>query len=349
MSINTKIFIAFMVIMVVAVILGVIGWRTSRGIGDSLETVVHAELPLNDRINLVGRDIEAISAAQRSLLNPNFGNDVRQNEYGRFEQYKEHLLGLIGETDRILDKYATAIPGLDKVRERWLETRKALSAWMESNQTLLGYFAEWEKTTIINPNRLLADLQRYRGDHYSLATRLGRMVAEGRDAGPEINPSDTICAFGRWRVSFDEGKEPFSGNPVFVKAMAEMVEPHRVFHQTARKVQDLVRADPEGNRRQILDAYIAHIDAANDVISHFDAMLGEAAESQAAYDKSVAFVLKDLDAQQSDLARSLEGLVAENWANIERNSGVILAAGRRDVAIMLYLTIGTASPLIISE
>ncbi len=316
MGLKRKICLAFVVLMLIAIALGTIGWRTSRNISQSLEEVIIAELPLNDSLNKLTADMERLTVVQRTLLNVNFEGEMRQRQHAYYLKSMEQIKTAGEEINALFGQYADQIEGMPQVRRHWQDIQKSSSEWMEANQAFLAMVEERENSTIINPTRLLGSLQRYRGDHFNLVSRLAKMVVQNKDFGPDINSSDTACAFGKWRVNFDQGKEPFSSNPVFVDAMAKMKEPHRLFHVYSHEVQQLLRQNPKRNGEKIVAAFLATISAAEQVIGHFDAMVAEAAKAETVYNHAVDYGLNTLGVQQDQLREQLSILTRENDANL---------------------------------
>ncbi len=331
MSINSKIFLSFLLMVIIAVATGVIGWNASGSLSRSLNNVVNAELPLNDNIGNLGRYLEAASAAQRTMLDPDLAMDVRNSLRAEVAVAREKILRHSGGIEAILREFDTSIEGLDAVRAKWGETSPLVLEWAKESDDLLSIYNDWEKTTILNPYSLMANLRGYRGDHYQLGTRLGRMVVTGQDSPPDITNSDTACAFGKWRVNFDAGKEPFSTNPVMVEAMRKMVEPHRRFHQAAHDIQAMIRKGRETDPAELRRTYEQMVDSANEVMANFDAMIGEANRAKELYDSAERFALGPLFERKAATMASLDSLIALNNSNLDANSSRAVASGNRAV------------------
>ncbi len=229
---------------------------------------------------------------------------------------------------------------MDSLAEDWRRSKTDIENWLAGNDKVFELYNEWEKTTILNPYALSGSLQGYRGDHYALASRLGKIAISGQDDGRDITASDTDCAFGKWRVSFDSDKELFSSNPVLVKAMSAMVEPHKAFHQSAHRLQELVRQGAAKNRKAISEAYLENLQLAKQVISTFDVIIGEVAKAQEAYLTAEAFALNDLFTLQDAVISSLDQLIAKNNSNLDTNSTVVVDDAQCSVSILQAFSAG---------
>ncbi len=78
MSLNAKLFLSFLVMVILGSITGIVGWRTVQNLEHSLGGVVGAEMPINGAINSVSKTVEAICVAQRTLLDLNLGQEMRK-------------------------------------------------------------------------------------------------------------------------------------------------------------------------------------------------------------------------------------------------------------------------------
>ncbi len=185
-----------------------------------------------------------------------------------YKKIDEKLPGFIASKELDHMKWAGAIDKLflKNLKELDVETNPTkcgFGKWLYSGETIelsnlddeLGRLIE----KIKEPHKLLHESaiviqKQYRQKHPGLIETLlhrlddhrrwGLILAEGilverEDLGIELD--ETQCAFGKWLLS-DEAEKYASEFPAFKSAMNEIVEPHRMLHETAAEVQEFLEA-----------------------------------------------------------------------------------------------------------
>ncbi len=338
MGLGTKIFLAFLVMIAIAIAVSVIGWQATNTVNESLAECTDMEIPAKGYCEKLLQLIERVRTDQRAMLIPSFTFAMREANHKNFDSCMAEIKSTIGQFNDLLAKHKKDVVGWERLDAMWQELQPQGNDWLTENVKLFQAFKTLEATTILDPDVLLRDLQRYRGDHYLLSSRLGGMVAKGRDDGlGDITAADNACAFGRWRVGFDDGSVAFSRNPEMRKAMDIMTEPHRAFHQKANEVQRLIREDPVGNHDAIQAAYAENLERAKQVVGNFDLMTAEAAKAGKIYSDTTNLVMNVIMPKGSNVVASMQQMITYNDQNSANNSVAAIAKGKRAADTMLIL------------
>ncbi len=340
MSLNSKIFLSFMAMAILAVCVGLIGWRCADGLTDSLNDVIMAEMPLDTKISHIGRMAESLNGIQQSLLNANLSRDMRGQLHNEAVEEQRLLLATFKEVDDLLSEHKENVDGWDSVIPHWTGTKEKIWRWLDGLDHVFGLYRAWEDTAILSPDELLTNLYRFRGDHFLLSTKLSEMVIQNDDDGTEFSSSDRKCGFGHWQTDFESGKTLYTENPVFRDVMRVVSDSHRRFHQSAHDLATQFRAGTD--RAQLQKPLSSVIDSAREVISHFEAMAAEGEKARKIYEQAQNYSFTELNQRLIDAQGSLRQLTADNRSNLDTNSSAIMAAGSWQVGVIRVLTV--ASP-----
>ncbi len=341
MSFIGKIYVSFLFLIAIAVILGIIGWASVSNLNTAMDKTVEYTFSAESHFAVLRRLPETINSAQRTLLIGSISDAERAQQHQNFQNASAEMRSEMANIDALLRDGQTVIQGWDKVSTEWEKTRDLLNAWSSGSEEAEVKIKSWEMTTILNPDSLLRDIQTFRGDHYSLATRLGTMISAKENSGDDITASDTACAFGKWRQRFEQGELSFSKNANMMKAVDLMTLPHRNFHQTAHDLQALIKTGFQKNADAIAEMYKHHLAAAAKVIDTFRLMRDEAERARVLFQDaetlSVATLrdLRDKAVSELNLVSNLNSEVARGTSKEAMDDG---AAG---VARMSALSVGT--------
>jgi len=370
MSMSKKIFFSFLIMALAAVGAFIGGWRSAAGLGHSLKEVNELFMPLRQRTLDVRYWFERIRIHERTLIASGLTLDERNTQVTRYAAANEQFSGLVGDIDGLFCDTRGKGFTAPETEDAWKNARAKLAEWENSTKELMCIFHEWDRTFILDPDRLLAELRGFRGDHYALVARLGAMLNAGEVSGDVVGASDTACAFGRWRACFDESmkvhrqtRDPnrpiilyagtkdetpgaeYAKNEVFIREMEAIIPDHAAFHSAAHDMFKLIQTgDREAARKKYDEAYAA----AGRVIARFDALANEAHNAGALMEKARNHAMHTTFDIQNVALDALADVVGAN----ERESNVEIANAIRagDSAILIAVLIaaigiGTASIL----
>ncbi len=339
MSLINKIFLAFVVMVAIAVVAAVVGWNAVSDIDETTDRIIAYEITASDRLGELEASFANAAVAQRTLMSSSLLPDVRAEQHSNVLSANTQTLDLAGRITALLDDGASKVDGWPALRAAWGDFQPQIAAWDKATKDGEAMLAAWENTTILNPDALLKNIMQYRGDHFQLAARLGEMISVERNIGDDINPADNVCAFGRWRTRFENGEEVFSRNPELVKAMNLMTEPHREFHQSAADVQKLIKDGFEKNRDAIVERFGQHLAAARGVIETFGLIMAEAEHARELFARAESFTMGELRQARRQSLDGLTALLGQNHENTGANFRSAEEAGLKAVHLMRVLAI----------
>ncbi len=121
MTVGSKLMAAFSLMILIAIVIGVIGYRGSEKINDNVDDIFTVMMPAMDFLIEADRDLQQLLVAERSMIQAETGSalfqelldehaeNLRQSDE-RFQKYK--ALHSTAEESAIISKYETA-------REKW--------------------------------------------------------------------------------------------------------------------------------------------------------------------------------------------------------------------------------------
>lgn len=344
MSLIIKILTAFFSMATVTAVIGVIGWMTVERVDATMNRIINYEMIMEANLYELEAVLQDITIAQHALFNAtHLPEAARKERYADIQRAETRLNELAARIDDFLLKGAARVSGWNKILEHWKTCRSSLEKWDAAVKEGLAKMRAWEATTILNPDMLLRDIMRYRGDHFQLAARLGEMIAEGEATGPEISPADNLCAFGQWRVRFEANEEVFSRNPNLRQAMQIMAGPHRDFHRTAAELQKLIALGPRENHEAITNKYKEHLAAAREVINTFTIISNEAEKARELYASAANHLMGDFRLTRLEVLNELAAMVRANKANMAANFAASTAEGEAGLFRMQVLSAGAVA------
>ncbi|MCC8167176.1 MAG: methyl-accepting chemotaxis protein [Planctomycetes bacterium] len=334
MSLITKIFVAFAVVVAIAVACGIVGWQGVNRINETQARVIEFEVATAGDLRMAETVIQGMSVAQRTLLNSSLGMDERREQLAVLQQQKEALAAVSAELGDLFRRGGSVVNGWQTLNAEWNQVRNQLTACNTIVDEGVAKLQAWEDTTILNPDGLLRDLNQYRGDHFQLAARLGEMITKEETDGPEVGSADNLCAFGRWRTRFEQGQEVFSHNDNIRRALDIMTKPHRDFHQSAHDVYALIADGYEENEAAITTRFLEHLAAARQVVATFQMIIEEVDRARQLYTAADGFIMGETREARAATMAALDHFTEETMKNMDSNILAAAAAGRNGVRTM---------------
>jgi len=355
MSLSLKIISSFFIMALLAIGASVSGWRSATEMDLALDEVSELFMPLGQGIMELQFRLEQVRGQERTLVVPGLSLAERQNQFNLHSQADQSALAAIDNIDKMFENNRSRGFSIPKTEAAWQDAREKLLAWKKADTELLVILKEWDKTSVFDPNTLVADLQGFRGDHYALVSRLGAMLAAGRVSGSEVSASDSASAFGQWRARFDESLSQYqksrdlekpivlsNGTPgieyvknqAIANEMGAMIPDHAAFHRDAHDIYTLIAAGDLGGASR---KYSAMVVDAGKVIGRFDTLVRETEIAKAKVQESQYKVMGDLGALQ-EAARDALVLVVESCSSeSDANTAAAKATGSSAIVIAKVL------------
>ncbi|MCC8115739.1 MAG: hypothetical protein LIP18_01025, partial [Planctomycetes bacterium] len=111
MSLITKIFVAFAVVVAIAVACGIVGWQGVDRINDTQARVIEFEVVAAGDLRMAETVIQGMSVAQRTLLNSSLSMEERKEQLTVLQQQKDALAEVSAELADLFRRGGSVVNG----------------------------------------------------------------------------------------------------------------------------------------------------------------------------------------------------------------------------------------------
>jgi methyl-accepting chemotaxis protein len=256
---GTKILSGFLLVVLIAVAIGIIGLVSLNNVGNSFHAVSDVRLPSIEYLGKMETNIEKLQKGYVELLDNNLTRSERREILERNQEYRseyQHYNELFAPLDQT-----------EKEARVYEEMLNELAKWREINvQEVEKRHEEFMQRDIMAPMKLEKDIEQFMKDHYALEVKA--MNAMQRMDAFQGGDDHTACNFGHWM------KEYNTNNDVINRVTADMDESHREFHDAVGRINQYIR---QGNREAAMNYYVNHlVPAEEEVFSYFQSINDEA-------------------------------------------------------------------------
>ncbi|MCD8138810.1 MAG: methyl-accepting chemotaxis protein [Planctomycetaceae bacterium] len=345
MSLVNKIFAAFVLMALIAIGSGVMGWSTVKRVDNTVMRLVEFELVAEARLAELKQQLQDLTVAQRTLLNTDLDNESRDIQHRDLAQGKANIQATVAAIDAMFQDGTDKVAGWDRVGSQWKAVRATIATCMGAVDENEVKLRDYRASTILDPDALLVACERFRGDHFQMVGLLGEMLAKEVTIGPDLSPDPENCPFGQWRRRFLAAGEPFSANPQLRRAVEAMEEPHREFHRSAAHVQALIKEGYENHPDVVDNRFVDHVTAAREVFSSFALIIEEVEQARSLYRAAADHTMGPMLAMRDRTFGAVTDLALANKRNLAANTAAASAegdAGVRQMQILSLAALGIA-------
>ena len=293
MKLSAKLLGSFVIVAVIMLIVGGIGWYGSGTMKKHLETVGEDALPSVKGLYIVKYGLEQLRVAQRTLLNAHLDEEMRDRQFDNVAvaraQYK------VG-----WDLY----DGLehDDIEEKdWEEFKVAVADWKTANDHFFEDARELKNMGIHNPTALRKDIAIFRGDHYKALSTVGESILKNKTF--KGGDDHTACNFGKWSKSFDVHNQVVEG------AMKDISGHHVAFHDAVHQIKNLLKA---GKQAEAMRKFSGMKKDADAVFHNFNTILSEAEKAEKLFIEMEELAMNECRDKQAVAVSSLDKLIEDN-------------------------------------
>jgi methyl-accepting chemotaxis protein len=237
LKLSTKLIGSFIIVALITLLVGFFGWRGVNTISRHLIEIGEVRLPSIQSLLVIEREAESVRVTQRTLLNPDLSLDIKKRQFENLKNSREQY--------EKAWKIYEPLPQTPEEAVLWDKFVPAWEAWRHENNEFIKQIRELDKLDLGNPAALNATLEMIRGDHYKLMVNVTEMLDNGTPF--QGGENHLGCGFGKWAAAFK------SQNPVISSAVAQMSEPHRLFHQSVADIKAAVANKDLKKARQIFE------------------------------------------------------------------------------------------------
>ena len=170
-TIGKKLFLSFLAIAAITLMLGLAGFYGEFKSSEAITEIGSNRLPSVQNLLVIGENAERIKNAQRTLMNPNVGEDDRLHQPAMVANARasyEAAWKVFESIPRSADESAT-----------WKEFVAAWQNWRASNIEFFKLNTELEALGLPNPKGLQSDLFEVRGTLWKTLASLSKEVKDG--------------------------------------------------------------------------------------------------------------------------------------------------------------------------
>ena len=265
LKIGTKILSGFSIILIIAMIIGIIGFSGLSSVGNSFHQVSDQRLPAVRFLGEMEANLERLYQYYGRLVDTQLDRSGRDHATGRIEYYRSQYGNVQNEYTR-LERSAEE----ERVFQRLLA---ALQDWANLNsQQIDPAHQRFLEIDLMQPMQTNRDLERFMKDHAELQVRVLEAIRDMEPFGGGDDP--TACNFGRWLPDFRTTNNRLSGY------MREIVPFHDQFHAAVAQINQAIA---QNNEVAAFNAYAEQMaPAAEDVFRLFNSINDASVDAVAA-------------------------------------------------------------------
>jgi len=307
MKLGTKLMLGFSAVAVITLFLGIIGFYGAVQNESAMEEVGVVRLPSIQSVLQMKEAMQSIIVSQRTLLNPDNTIEERRDQYEGVDRYRERYR-------RAFDVYEP-LPQTEQESREWQSFMRIIPQWVALNDEIFELHREIDRIDILNPDDLMAHLQRFRGDHYALEVQVANMILTGESFEGGDDPRG--CGYGRWIERFE------TNNGNIQRIIDSSRNPHDTFHEAAGNIR---RAMENGDEETATNIFIEQMQpAAAEVFDHFDQLIALADQAIAARQEAETMTMEGAFAYQREAFGHLDSVIEINEAIADEEVGGAVA------------------------
>ncbi len=236
MKTGTKILAGFGFAVVVAVIVGLVGYAGIQKMSGHVEEIGAVRLPSVQSLLEIRIGSEQIKTAQSTLINLSADEAIRQRQMDDIKVAREQY--------EAAWKVYEELPQTAEEAQLWEQFVPAWQDWRNDNNVFFEDMAKLDTLKLGDLNEFRAEVESFLVDHLALATKITAMVYDGELF--EGGDDHTQCRYGQWVASQK------SDNPELLGLIRDASGAHAAFHQSVQKARQLVK---EGNKDEAIKVY----------------------------------------------------------------------------------------------
>ena len=226
LKLSAKIGIGFGAVILIALLLGGMGYYNSATSASRINEIAAVRLPAVQSLLIIESCANEVKGIQRSLMNMDLDAEGRT-------VFTNQLAQVRLEYEAAWKQYEQ-LPRSVHEETLWKDLGTAWQVWRASNNQFMQYVQQIQQLKLGNPIRLSQKLAEFRGDNLELPIKVDYMI---RDKKTFAGSEDVAgCNFGKWRASTQ------IGNPDVLALLKSADVPHAKLHEAVKKAKELVQA-----------------------------------------------------------------------------------------------------------
>lgn len=265
---GTKILTGFMLVLLIAVVIGITGLISLRNVGNAFHEVSDVRLPSVQYLGEMEANLERVQAGYKELLDVRLSRADREGILADIQRYRS-------EYQRYNDLFAP----LDQTEEEarvYRQLMQDMETWRNINVGQVdNLHATVMETDLLNPMQVNRDLEEFMKDHYALQVQTANAIQNMRSFDGGEDP--TRCNFGQWLPDFRTNNQEIN------RTIRNMMADHDEFHAAVHRIKQQIS---RGNQQAAMNEYLnVMIPSADNVFNYFALINREAQRAVDAFDE----------------------------------------------------------------
>ncbi|MFO7731412.1 MAG: methyl-accepting chemotaxis protein [Spirochaetia bacterium] len=330
-KIGTKLIGGFTIVALIVLVVGFFGWTGSRQLQGHIHEIGEVRLPSVESLLRTADAAEQLMVAQRTLMSEQLDKQQRSETLAEFNHAR----------DEFYDQWEffLSLPATDEEIRISNEIEQELEDWRRLNAQWLELEEEFEAVDILDPQKLEADLQRFRGDHYALELDVVMLLQEGEEFSGGDDP--TACNFGQWLPEFS------TENAEFLRVLEEIRDPHDRFHRAVGLIHEEMDAGNNDAASEVFTSMM--LPASEEVFEYFYRLLDLAEEANTLRDEMTQLAVGPIREEALEVTSRVDQLITINdriaeeavhQADVEGRNVELIALIGMVLGVILALILG---------
>jgi methyl-accepting chemotaxis protein len=316
MKIGTKLISGFIIVALIAGVIGIVGFMGLKEVGD-------VRLPSVYHLLEIEKIVAEIDANESALLVP----------IATYEE-KQEIYATITELEKYLDYHweeFKKLPMTAQEQQIWTGVERDFEKWIEGHHQFMEMSRGLEAMGIDNPQAVRAQIALRQRDHSQWIWALRESIENAQPFTGELNPE--ACALGEWLENYE------TRNPQLRALMTEIEGPHNRVHESGRTIVELLGRNDQAQARNIyLSTSVPNMNSVLDIFNRMDT-LAETSYNQ--YAQMMDLSLHVNNVNHDTLMHNLEEIVDVNMEialrEVEKADFLIIAFTIVGVVIAIFL------------
>ncbi len=332
MKLGTKLMVSFLAIAAVAAIIGGIGVYNLNSLDQSLMAIGGTDLPSVRWLLTVTNKMEVQRTANRALLSSHLPKDKRD--------------GATQSRDNALKDMLAAWEAYEKLertpdqQKMWEDFKTAFKPWDADRLKINGMIAAFGTNDILNPDAMLGQLEKFRGDHFKLLLNAEKLVTAG--VAFEGGDDPAACNYGKWAAA------PGTENPAIIECIKSNDAEHRKYHDCVKRIREATQGGNAEEATRILRDEMTPGLVAIEGSTGLGGMEAAAAKALQDFMDINALAMGPLTKSGGELAKALNDLVDKTRNDVDANvENAAKAADRGRLIMMASLVLGVILAIVL--
>ncbi len=330
-KLSVKLIGGFSITALITLIVGLVGYVQLVSVAGQAELLGNENMPKVSSLLQMESHLNSAMVGMRTLMSPSLDQTVRKAQYD-----------VLSENRAMYKKNYDQYMSLDRSQQETQlgnEFLKEVKIWSKSNDQATAASRKLMELDILNPEAYMKNLWVFTSDHYSLASKIGALMAAGVEFKGGTDP--TACRFGKWLGSYS------TSNPEITKTLQDVKIPHDHFHSAVARIKEATRKGENGEAFEAFENEM--MPAAEDVFKHFAKLRQSAELSVATFDEMSRILMTDSVQAQKRTMAVMDKLITLNTSDAQKAvaeavndaaTGKTLAIAGIAIGVILALTLG---------